>query len=195
MAHNSLGNILASRGKFDEALMHYQTALQVRPDFATAYTSIGNVLAARGQFREALDHYQKALKVQPQDPSAPYSLAWLRATCPDASIRNSEEAIELAQRASRLSGGQQPQTFDALAAAYAEAGWFPEALATAQSPGTCPTTEQPPPGRRLRAPDRPVRSRKTVSSDAAGSREPIVCSANNSSKAKMVVSGGSAAEP
>jgi tetratricopeptide (TPR) repeat protein len=132
MAHNSLGNILASRGKFDEALMHYQTALQVRPDFATAYTSIGNVLAARGQFREALDHYQKALKVQPQDPSAPYSLAWLRATCPDASIRNSEEAIELAQRASRLSGGQQPQTFDALAAAYAEAGWFPEALATAR---------------------------------------------------------------
>ena len=47
-------------------------------------------------------------------------------------LRNGSEAIELAQRADRLCGGKRPDVLDALAAAYAEVGWFPEALATAR---------------------------------------------------------------
>ncbi len=60
------------------------------------------------------------------------SLAWLRATCSDPSLRNGAEAVELAQRANQLSGGQRPEMLDTLAAAYAEAEWFPEAVATAR---------------------------------------------------------------
>jgi tetratricopeptide (TPR) repeat protein len=72
------------------------------------------------------------LKVQPGNPDFQKNLAWLRATCPKAALRNGAEAIELAQRAERLCQGQRPDVLDALAAAYAEAGWFPEALATAR---------------------------------------------------------------
>ncbi len=53
-------------------------------------------------------------------------------TCPEASLRNGGEAIEHARRAERLSGGQRVDVLDTLAAAQAEAGRFPEALATAR---------------------------------------------------------------
>ena len=95
MAHNNLGNILARRGQLDEALAHYQRALEIQPNLAAAYTNIGDVLAARGQFPEALGHYRRAIEIQPNDPMAERSLAWLRATCPEASLRNSDEAMAL----------------------------------------------------------------------------------------------------
>jgi tetratricopeptide (TPR) repeat protein len=132
MAHNNLGNILARRGQLDEALAHYQKALEIQPNLAAAHINTGDVLATRGQFREALDHYRKALQIQSADPMVQRSLAWLRATCPDPSLRNGAEAVELAQRANQLSGGKRPEVLDTLAAAYAEAGWFPEAVATAR---------------------------------------------------------------
>ena len=59
-------------------------------------------------------------------------LAWVLATCPEASVRNGAEAVELAQRAVRLSGGREPAILGTLAAAYAEAGRFPEAVQTAR---------------------------------------------------------------
>jgi tetratricopeptide (TPR) repeat protein len=127
-----MANILACRGRFDEALAHYQRALQIQPNLAEAHTSAGDVFAAQGRLHEALWHYQEALKIRPRDPRAQRSLAWLRATCADASLQNGAEAIELAQQANQLTGGKQPEVLDTLAAAYAAAGWFPEALATAR---------------------------------------------------------------
>ena len=60
------------------------------------------------------------------------NLAWLLATCPEASVRNGAEAVELARRAVQLSGGREPAILGTLAAAYAEAGRFPEAVQTAR---------------------------------------------------------------
>ena len=74
-------------------------------------------------------HYRKALQIRPDDLVAQKNLAWLRATCPVASQRNGEEAVELAQRANRHCDGKRPDVLDTLAAAYAEIGWFPEAVA------------------------------------------------------------------
>ena len=54
------------------------------------------------------------------------------ATCPEASVRNGAEAVELAQRAVQLSDGRVPAILGTLAAAYAEAGRFPEAVQTAR---------------------------------------------------------------
>jgi Flp pilus assembly protein TadD len=54
------------------------------------------------------------------------------ATCPEATWRNGSQAVELAQQAEQLSGGKYPEILDTLAAAYAEAGRFPEAVANAE---------------------------------------------------------------
>src|SRR5439155_4840630 len=60
------------------------------------------------------------------------NLAWALSTCPDASLRNGARAIELAQKADQLAGGQNPILIRTLAAAYAENGRFNDAIETAQ---------------------------------------------------------------
>ncbi len=130
--HYGLGNVLMGLGQLDEAMTHYRKALEIKPDSAMVHNALGVISAAGGRFDEALAHYQQARKIQPDDIYAHYHLAWLRATCPKASLRNGAEAIEYAERANQLCGGGQPNVLDALAAAYAEAGRFPEALTAAR---------------------------------------------------------------
>jgi tetratricopeptide (TPR) repeat protein len=77
-------------------------------------------------------HYQTALTIQPDFAGPCNNLAWVLATCPEATIRNGGQAVEMAQQANRLSGGQNPVMLKTLAAAYAEAGRFPEAVTAAQ---------------------------------------------------------------
>ena len=81
------------------------------------------------------------MKAQPSSALAHRRLAWLRATCLRASLRDGIEAIDQALQAARLEGSQGAESFDTLAAAYAEAGWFPEALAAARKALTLATRQ------------------------------------------------------
>ena len=81
-------------------------------------------------FRSA--HFQKALQIAPANPTIQTSVAWLLATAPEASLRNGNQAVELARQANTMTGGENPLILHTLAAALAEAGQFPEALTTAQ---------------------------------------------------------------
>jgi tetratricopeptide (TPR) repeat protein len=128
---NNLVAALTAAGLFDEALIDGRKALEMQPNNADIHCQLGIALAGQGRFREALAQYRESLKLNPKHTRAHGSLAWLQATCPQAAFRNGVEAIEHAQQASQLLGGKQPSALDALAAAYAEAGWFPEALGTA----------------------------------------------------------------
>jgi hypothetical protein len=54
------------------------------------------------------------------------------ATALQASLRNGPQAVELAQQANQLDGGENPIILRTLAAAYAEAGRFSDAQRSAQ---------------------------------------------------------------
>jgi len=54
------------------------------------------------------------------------------ATAPQASLRNGRQAVQLAQQADQLAGGENPTILHTLAAAYAEAGRFSDAQRSAQ---------------------------------------------------------------
>ena len=131
-AHNALGKILLQQGRVDEAMSHFRKALEIRPDFVSAHTNLAGAFLRKGQAREALAQSQTALKLQPDNPQILSDMAWVLATGPEASVRNGAQAIELAQRANQLSGGQDPLILRTLAAAYAESGRFAEAITTAQ---------------------------------------------------------------
>jgi len=60
------------------------------------------------------------------------SLAWLLATHKENKFRNPEEAIRLAERACELTNYKDTGLVDTLAAAYAAAGRFSDAVATAE---------------------------------------------------------------
>jgi Flp pilus assembly protein TadD len=128
-AYFNLGNASACRGQLAEAAACYRQALEIQPDNAGAHNGLGLVLAGQGRHDAAMTHYRMALKLQPGDTEIQKNLAWLRATCPEASLRNGVEAIEFARQANQSCGGKRLDILDVLAAAYAEAGWFAEALA------------------------------------------------------------------
>jgi tetratricopeptide (TPR) repeat protein len=72
------------------------------------------------------------LQTDPANAAYKNNLAWILATWPRMSLRNGEQAVELAKEADQLTGGKDPSVLRTLAAAYAQAGRFPEAVEAAQ---------------------------------------------------------------
>ncbi len=128
---NNLANIFTTQGRVDEAIEHYRLALKQMPDSVHAHYQLGYLLQSRGEFAASVAQFQKVLQLDPKNVSAQNNLAWLLATCPDNSVRNGTKAVDLAEQAVQLSGGETPEILDTLAAAYSEAGRFSEAVATA----------------------------------------------------------------
>ena len=69
-AHNNLGLALADQGKLDEAVVHYQEALKIRPNDPDVFTNLGVALAGQQRFEEAVAFYHKALQYRPTDGKA-----------------------------------------------------------------------------------------------------------------------------
>jgi tetratricopeptide (TPR) repeat protein len=130
-AQYNLASALLRKGRFDEAIIHYEKALELLPGNADAHVNLGSAFLAKGHIAEAIGQYKEALTLSPENVAAQSNLAWLLATSPDPSLRNGPEAVLLAEQASRSSGGKRPLVLRILAAAYAEAGRFSEARATA----------------------------------------------------------------
>jgi len=131
-AHGNWGDALAAQGKLVEAVAEYEAALRLKPDFAEARYNLGGVLAAQGQAQAALAQYREVLRHRPDWPPALSRLAWLLATHKDPGVRNGAEAVRLAERLGQITGQQQAEAMDVLAAAYAEAGRFNDAVGAAQ---------------------------------------------------------------
>ena len=131
-AHHGLGSALLQKGRRDEAMTEFQTALQIDPTCAAAHSSLGSALLQQGRVDEATLHFRAALRVNPDYLAALNNLAWVLAASPQASQRNGREAVELAGRANQIARDGNPVILGGLAAAYAEAGRFPEAVATAR---------------------------------------------------------------
>ena len=130
--HSSLGVFFLEMGRVSESLTHLQKALEIEPNFADAHYNLGNTHLQMGQAKEALSHYKRALEIDPNDTEALNNMAWILATWPDALTRDGAKAVELAERADSLTRGKSPVISATLAAAYAEAGRFAEAVKTGQ---------------------------------------------------------------
>jgi len=131
--HINLGVALVWKRQSDDAIAHFEKALAINPASAEAHRNLGDAFYhLRGKTAEALSHWRAALRLEPNHLLVLSQTAWVLATSPEASIRSGTEAVALAERAVRLSGGRDAAALDTLAAAYAEAGRFTEALQTAR---------------------------------------------------------------
>jgi len=131
-AHDNLAKALLKKGEVSEAMVHYRKFLELEPANVEAHNTLGTALIQQGHVREAIEQWQEALATQPENGNAASNLAWVFATSPEVSIRDGTRAVELGERALRISGGKIPMIYKVLAAAYAENGRFAEAVETAQ---------------------------------------------------------------
>jgi tetratricopeptide (TPR) repeat protein len=132
-AHNNLANAFFRKHQPGAALEHLKIALELNPNYAEARNNLAIAFSQMGQMRDAIVQWNKTLEIEPNNLDAQCNLVWIFATFPDASIRDGSRAVELGQRAIRLSGGKNAKIWRLAAAAYAEAGRFPEAIKAAQS--------------------------------------------------------------
>ncbi len=131
-ARKNLGAALTARGRLDEAILQFETVLKTMPDDIAAHDNLGIAQSQREEIRKTLAERRELLQSRSGDVALLGEVGWMLATNPNASIRNGAEAIELAQRAAQISGARDPTILGTLAAAYAEAGRFPEAVQTAR---------------------------------------------------------------
>jgi arylsulfatase A-like enzyme len=96
-AHNSLGMAFARQENFDQALAHYNEALEAEPDSADVYYNIGNIFLKRGELDEAIRHYTKALDLAPDLPEAHLNIgnALLKQGKVEEAITHYNRAIKL----------------------------------------------------------------------------------------------------
>jgi Flp pilus assembly protein TadD len=127
----SYASALAEQGRKEEAVKQLRELLQLKPD-TEARSQLATLLFQTGRFGEAVAEYRQVVAAKPDQPELLSNLAWLLATSPDSAVRNGNDAVRFAEQCCRLTGYQRPQMVSVLAAAYAEAGRFTEAVAAAQ---------------------------------------------------------------
>jgi Flp pilus assembly protein TadD len=135
-AHNDLGFVLFQKRQVHEAVVHYQRALEIQPSFVLAQNNLADALLRERQVDEVIAYCRRLLEADTNSTVALNNLAWLLATVPDPYWRNGGEAVRLAERACQLTQYKEATMLGTLAAAYAEAGRFNDAVATAQKART-----------------------------------------------------------
>lgn len=125
--------VLARRG--DEALKVIDTSINlarrsnVSSDLlAELYESKARSCIDYGHYDEARKSLEQAVHLDPSDPSTLNDLAWMLATTKDARVRNGRRAVTIATKACALSNWTNAFSIDTLAAAYAAAGNFSDAV-------------------------------------------------------------------
>jgi tetratricopeptide (TPR) repeat protein len=130
--HNNLGVTLLEQQKFRQAIKYLKQALESYPEHNNARYNLAMSLWGLGKIPEAVEQYKQILEMKPNWATAANSLAWILATGRNEDIRNGKEAIRWAMVACKGEGRKNPEYLDTLAAAYAEAGRFEQAVRTAK---------------------------------------------------------------
>ena len=127
-AYYNRGIARDDKGDHDGAIVDYTKAIEIDPRYAPAYNNRGIARRARGDLDGAIADYTKAIEIDPRDPLSYNNLAWLLATAFKDLIRDGKKAVEYGRKAAELTKWEDADTLDTLAAAYAEAGNFDEAI-------------------------------------------------------------------
>jgi tetratricopeptide (TPR) repeat protein len=127
-----LGVMLIQENKLDAAADEFLKASRIQPTNAVANYQLALIYQSRKEMQKAIEYYHKTIQAQPEMIEALNNLAWLLAANHDSAVRNGTEAVNLAERACKLSDYKAPVLVGTLAAAYAEAGRFGDAVTAAE---------------------------------------------------------------
>ncbi len=123
--------IFSREGKYDLALKDCNEALRQDRSVVEAALLRANINARLGKYAEALKEFDYLVSLHPRNVTLARALsdrAWFRATCPNASFRNGQQAVKDAKAACSIMIWKDEHMIDTLAVAYAETGDFNSAV-------------------------------------------------------------------
>jgi len=127
-ARYKLGVLLLEAGRPREAAAQLKTVLYSDPNSAEAHSNLAVALYQLGLIGDSIAEYRRALAIH-QDWVGPMSdLARILSHPRTGPYRDIPAAMELAERACRLSNYADPAAVETLAMVYGEAGRFAEAI-------------------------------------------------------------------
>ena len=127
-----LAGALRAGGQIEGAIQACEQLLVLRPKASAVLFELGSLLQARGRYPEAIARYREGLALNTSQPDAMNNLSWILATHADDRIRNGAEAVRWAELACKLTSRRVAVMLGTLAAAYAEAARFDEAIRTTE---------------------------------------------------------------
>ena len=71
---NLMGVSAAQIGKREDAILAFQKAISIKPDYAEAYNNMGATLKDQGKLDEAIQAYNKAISIKPDYAEANYNV-------------------------------------------------------------------------------------------------------------------------
>jgi Tfp pilus assembly protein PilF len=123
--------IYSHEGKYDLALKDCNEALRQDRSVVEAALLRASINGRLGKYAEALKEFDYLVSLHPRNVTLARVLsdrAWLRATCPNASFRNGQQAVKDAKAACSIMIWKDEHMIDTLAVAYAETGDFNSAV-------------------------------------------------------------------
>jgi tetratricopeptide (TPR) repeat protein len=111
-----------------KALEDFGWVIESAPEGELGWANRALEFSKERRYAEAVQDYRRALQSNPRSSLCCNNLAWILATCKDAASRNGAEAVQLATEACGLTQGRDWMCLGTLAAAYAEAGRFDDAV-------------------------------------------------------------------
>ncbi len=128
--HNGMATLLMRRAQFDDALGHLRAAIAIDPSVPEFHYNLALTQQARAEYVEAVRHFRDAIRLRPEAPEILADCAWLLATAPVDLVRDPRAAVELSEAAAGYTQRRDPRVLGIVAAAYASAGRFDQAVAT-----------------------------------------------------------------
>jgi tetratricopeptide (TPR) repeat protein len=91
--HSNAAGILAHWGRYEEAMEHYQKAIEIRPhDYAHPHQGLGMLLVRLGERERAVAHLERTAEMAPRDPE----VLWILATAyfESGRYRSAQDALQ-----------------------------------------------------------------------------------------------------
>jgi Tfp pilus assembly protein PilF len=130
-----LGKAYLADHQLEKAAGEFEKAIRLYRDNPEAELGLAMIYGSKGRDSDAIVHYRRVIELETNSVTALNALnnlAWMLATDSDPRLRNGGEAVRLARHACELTRYEQAFLIGTLAAAYAEAGRFNDAVITAQ---------------------------------------------------------------